>query len=56
MKLRSLIPNFNICLSVDDLFFPTISSRQTNRGNILIYHRYMNVEIGGQSNLIRFWK
>ncbi len=57
MKLRGLIPNFcNIHVSVSDLYIPTIGPLQTDRWNMYIAHRYMNVEIGRQSILIMFLK
>jgi hypothetical protein len=34
MKLRSLIPNFYIHVSLSDLYIPAIGPRQTDRGNI----------------------
>jgi hypothetical protein len=52
MKLRGLIPNSYIHVSVRDLYIPTIGlpnlpqeNRWTVRGNIQIAHIYMNVEI-----------
>jgi hypothetical protein len=56
MKLRGLIPNFYIHVSVSDLYITTISPQQTDRGNIQIIHRYMNVEIGRLNIIILFWK
>ncbi len=63
MKLRGLIPNFFIHVSVSDLYILRISlllwlhlNRQTDPGNIKITHRYMNVEIGRQNIIILFWK
>jgi hypothetical protein len=44
MKLRGLVPNSYIHVSVSDLYIPGIG------------HRYMNVEIGRQNIIIRFWK
>jgi hypothetical protein len=56
MKLRGLIPNLYILVSLSDLFIPKIGlpiwlqqNRQTDHWNILIAHRYMNVEIGKQT-------
>ena len=53
MKLSGLIPNFHIYVYVSDLYIPRIGppiflqqNRQTDRGNIQIAHRHMNVEIG----------
>jgi hypothetical protein len=34
MKLRDLIPNLYLNVSVSDLYIPTIGPRQTNRGSI----------------------
>ncbi len=49
-KQRGISPNFNIHISVCDLYIPTIGlpiwlqeNRWTDLGNILIAHRYMNV-------------
>ncbi len=57
MKLRGLVPNFYIHVSVSDfIYIPTICPRQTNRGNILIAHRYIYVEIRRQKIIILFWK
>jgi hypothetical protein len=49
-KLRALSPNFHIHVSASDLYIPMIGppiflqqNRQTDRGNILIPHRNMNV-------------
>jgi hypothetical protein len=49
MKLHSLVPNFYINVFVNNLYIPTIGPRQTDRGNIYITHRYMNVEIGNEA-------
>jgi hypothetical protein len=56
MKLRGLSPNSYIYVSVSDLYIPTIGlpillqeNRWTDRGNIKIAHRYMNVEIGTEA-------
>jgi hypothetical protein len=53
MKLRCLIPNSCIHVSMRDLYIPTIGltillqeNRWTDRANIQIAHRYMNVELG----------
>ncbi len=53
MKLRGLVLNFHIHISVNDLYFPRIGpsmllqkNRQTNPGNISIAHRYMNAGLG----------
>ncbi len=52
MKLRGLVPN-QIHVSVSDLYIPTIGppillqqNRQTDRGNIEIAHRFMNIGTG----------
>jgi hypothetical protein len=57
-KLCGLNHNFYIHISVSDLYIPTIGlffslqeSRWTDRGNIIIAHRYMNVEIGNEAAL-----
>jgi hypothetical protein len=44
MKLRCLVPNFYIHVSVSDLYIPRVA------------HRYMNVEIGRLNIIIMFWK
>ncbi len=63
MKLRGLIPNSYIQVSVIDLYIPRISlsirlqqNGHTDPGKIA--HRYMNVdvEIGSQNIIILFWK
>ncbi len=64
MKLRGLVPNFHIQVSVSDLYIPTIGSpillrqnRWTDRAwNIQIAHRYMNVGIGTNATHFHFWK
>jgi predicted small secreted protein len=40
MKLRFLVPNFYIHVSVSDLYIHTIGPRQTDRGNTVytVYH------------------
>jgi hypothetical protein len=55
MKLRGLIPNSYIHVSVSNLYIPRIGlpiwphqNRQTDPGNIEIVHRYMNVESGAR--------
>jgi hypothetical protein len=45
MKLRGLVPNFYINVSCFTLPILLQKNRWTNGGNILIAHRYINVEI-----------
>jgi hypothetical protein len=62
MKLSGLFPNSYIHESVSNLLiyfwiglpFWLQQIRQTDPGNILIAHRYMNVEIGRQDIIILF--
>ncbi len=61
MKLRGLVPNSYILVSVSDLYISRIGlpiwlqqNRQTDPGKN-IAHRYMNVEIG-RHNIVLFWK
>ncbi len=56
MKLRGLVPNFYVHVSVSDIYIPMIGTPQTDPGNIYIAHRYMNVEVGRQNIIILFWK
>jgi hypothetical protein len=65
MKLRGLVPNFHIHVSVSDLYIPTIGppillqqNRWTDRAwNIpQIAHGYMNVGIGTNATHFHFWK
>ncbi len=52
MKLRGLVPNSYIHVSVNDLYIPRIGlpiwlqqNNQTDPGSLLIAHRNINVEI-----------
>ncbi len=65
MKLRDLVPNSYIHVSVNDLCFSRMDlpiwlqqNRQTNLENICINHSqiYMNVEIERQNIIILFSK
>ncbi len=54
MKLRNLVPNSYIHVSVSDLYsidLPILlqENRWTDPGNIYIAYRYMNVEIGTEA-------
>ncbi len=56
-----LSPNFHVHVSVSDLNIPRIGlpilllpNRQTDPGNILITHRYMNVGIGNEAMQFHF--
>jgi hypothetical protein len=63
MKLRSLVTKICIPVYVSDLYIATIGlqmqyrkNRQTDRGNIYIAHRYINVEIGNKTTQCHFWE
>ncbi len=63
MKLRGLVPNSYIHVSVSDLYIPRIGlpiwlqqNRQTNPGNVKISHIHINVEIRRQNIIILFWE
>jgi hypothetical protein len=55
--------NFHIHVSASDLYIPRImphiflqQNRQTDRGNILIAHRYMNVVIVTEAAQFLLWE
>jgi hypothetical protein len=62
MKLRGLVPKIHIHESVSDLYIPTmigppilpLQSKQTDCGNFLVVHRYMNVGIGNEAAQFHF--
>ncbi len=62
-ELRGHSPNSYVQVSVSDLYIPIIGlpilqqeNRCTNRGNIKIAHRHVNVEIGTEAAQFLFWE
>ncbi len=63
MKLRGLVPNSSIHVSVSDIYIPTNGppillqkNRWTDRGNIWIGHRYMTVDNVNEAAQFHSWE
>jgi len=65
IKLRGIVPNFHIHVSVSDLYIPTISPPppifcSKIGGPIVgiykIAHRYINVDFGNETVQLHFWE